>query len=256
MEANPTHEAYSELQEAYDAFNRALFDGSLPSCLLTLQREKATYGYFSSQRFSDRKGRLVDEIAMNPSFFGVVPLVETMQTLAHEMCHLWQAHHGTPGRRRYHNEEWAAKMESIGLMPSSTGQPGGKRTGEHMADYPVPGGRFLAVCEELLTRKFTVSWYDRFPPARPPAPGHYSAVHASMNADLAASALMVSIEVKPTSETMVDGGGEDDAPQPAAVELVNKSNRLKYTCGCKKNVWGKPGLRIQCMECGKEFSCM
>lgn len=28
----PTHEAYSELQQAYDFFNMRLFDGVLPAC--------------------------------------------------------------------------------------------------------------------------------------------------------------------------------------------------------------------------------
>ncbi len=50
------------------------------------------------------------------------------------------------------------------MMPSSTGQPGGKRTGDSVADYPIEGGRFLAVCAELLTQDFRISWYDRFAP--------------------------------------------------------------------------------------------
>lgn len=30
----------------------------------------------------------------------------------------------------------------------------------------------------------------------------------------------------------------------------NRSNRLKYTCsGCGLNVWGKPQLRIKCVDC-------
>ncbi|EAA4127232.1 sprT domain-containing protein, partial [Salmonella enterica subsp. enterica] len=47
----PTQQTYEELQVAYDHFNEALFDGSLPPCLITLQREKKTYGYFSAERF-------------------------------------------------------------------------------------------------------------------------------------------------------------------------------------------------------------
>lgn len=54
-------------------------------------------------------------------------------------------------------------MEIIGLMPSSTGQPGGKRTGDHVADYALSDGQFLAACESLLTADFRLSWYDRFP---------------------------------------------------------------------------------------------
>ena len=161
----PTKEAYGELQQAYDFFNEELFQGELPSCLITLQREKATFGYFSAKRFGSIQGGFTDEIAMNPTYFAAVPLLETMQTLAHEMCHLWQHHFGKPGRVRYHNDEWANKMEAIGLMPSSTGQPGGRRTGDRMADYAIEGGRFLEAAKRLITQDFRISWYDRFGPS-------------------------------------------------------------------------------------------
>ena len=39
---NPTVQAYGELQAAFDYYNRALFGGELPFCLITMQREKRT----------------------------------------------------------------------------------------------------------------------------------------------------------------------------------------------------------------------
>nr|WP_025465377.1 SprT-like domain-containing protein [Acinetobacter baumannii] len=93
-----------------------------------------------------------------------MPLLEVLQTLVHEMVHAWQFHFGKPGRRGYHNKEWADKMEAIGLMPSSTGKPGGARTGEKMADYAIPGGLFMQATDKLLTQDFKISWLDRFPP--------------------------------------------------------------------------------------------
>ena len=92
----PTERTYAELKLAYDTFNARLFDGQLPACLITLQREKRTCGYFSSQRFGTRQGETTDEIALNPEFFAVTPLIETLQTILHEMIHLWQAHFGRP----------------------------------------------------------------------------------------------------------------------------------------------------------------
>lgn len=162
---SPTAQAYAELQAAFDHYNRELFGGELPPCLITMQREKRTYGYFSSERFVHRHDRSkTDEIAINPSYFAVVPLLEVLQTLVHEMVHAWQFHFGKPGRRGYHNKEWADKMEAIGLMPSSTGKPGGARTGEKMADYAIPGGLFMQATDKLLTQDFKISWLDRFPP--------------------------------------------------------------------------------------------
>ncbi|MBE0194169.1 sprT domain-containing protein, partial [Klebsiella michiganensis] len=50
----PTPETYDELQRAYDFFNEKLFSNELPPCLITLQREKRTYGYCSFKRFAGR----------------------------------------------------------------------------------------------------------------------------------------------------------------------------------------------------------
>ena len=50
----PTRETYDQIQQAYDYFNRALFKGELPNCLITLQRRNRTYGYFSGDRFGLR----------------------------------------------------------------------------------------------------------------------------------------------------------------------------------------------------------
>ena len=83
----PTPETYAELQHAYDVFNRSLFGGELPECLITLQRNKNTCGYFSPERFVNRNGQCIDEIAVNPSLFAVTPIIEVMQTLVHEMAH-------------------------------------------------------------------------------------------------------------------------------------------------------------------------
>ena len=240
---SPTTEAYSELQAAFDHFNRALFGGELPRCLITLQREKQTYGYFSHKRFANLDGVKTDEIALNPTYFGVLPLMEVMQTLVHEMTHLWQAHFGTPGRARYHNREWGDKLESVGLMPSHTGQPGGKRSGDHMADYPIDKGRFVRACDELLTQEFKLTWYDRFPTATQVSLGQLSHIHTMA---LSSQAAFLAADKPEVAAALAIQTRE-------AVVTANKSNRDKYTCQCGFNVWGKPGLRIECLVCHSEF---
>lgn len=160
----PTNQVHQALQFAYDFFNRSLFRGELPPCLISLQRKAKTQGYFSFRRFIAEDGRYTDEIALNPEFFGVLPVLDTLSTLVHEMCHLWQQHFGRPGRRGYHNKEWADKMEAIGLMPSDTHKPGGKRTGEHMGDYILEDGLFMQAARNLLKTEFSIHWYDVYPP--------------------------------------------------------------------------------------------
>ena len=131
-------------------FNRALFDGQLPNCLITLQRSKRSYGYFCGDRFGRTDGLVTDEIALNPRYFHVRPVEEVLSTLAHEMVHLWQHHYGKPGRGRYHNREWAQRMKAIGLHPSSTGKEGGQETGDSVGHFIVPGGPFEVAAHELL----------------------------------------------------------------------------------------------------------
>lgn len=252
--ASPTHQTYAELQRAYDHFNRSLFDGQLPPCLITLQREKRSYGYFSAGRFARQDGALTDEIAMNPVYFAVVPLVETMQTLVHEMCHLWQHHFGQPGRGRYHNEQWAARMESIGLMPSSTGKPGGRRTGDHVADYAIEGGAFLRACEQLLTQAFRLSWYDRFPPIDLVRSGQSSMgmrLAATVGGGSVPAASIPAMADLVLAADVAAAGGTGAAPV-----AVNRSNRVKYRCPCAKAVWGKPGLKLICGDCGGGFEAL
>ena len=59
--SKPTRTTYAELQKAYDHFNRSLFKNELPPCLITLQRERSTYGYFSGDRWKNNDGLYTTE---------------------------------------------------------------------------------------------------------------------------------------------------------------------------------------------------
>jgi hypothetical protein len=159
-----TQTKYASFQRAYDVFNVELFQGALPQVLITLQRKSRTLGYFSPDRFAGitdgHKDETIHELAMNPVHFGRGDL-DTLGTLAHEMCHVWQQACGTPPRRCYHDKEWAAKMEEIGLMPSDTAEAGGKRTGQKVSHYILAGGRFKAVAEKLLKAGFRLEYASR-----------------------------------------------------------------------------------------------
>jgi hypothetical protein len=71
------------------------------------------------------------------------------------MAHQWQEQHGKPSRNNYHNKQWAHKMVDIGLIPSNTGEPGGKMTGSSMLDYIEDKGIFFKATKTLTrTHKF------------------------------------------------------------------------------------------------------
>jgi hypothetical protein len=218
-----TAETYRELEMAYEHFKTELFDGELPPVLFTLQRQPNTMGYFSAQRFVRRDdGQMIAEIAVNPEYFAVFPPEEILSTVCHEAVHAWQWAFGTPSRPGYHNSQWADKMEAVGLMPSDTGKPGGKRVGQKMNDYPIQGGRFLAACETLFAKGFRAAWLDRYPPREALAHG------------------------QPQSEHLVAAisGGLIATDRPPAAR-----SRSKFTCPrCRAAAWGKPSLRIRCDE--------
>jgi predicted SprT family Zn-dependent metalloprotease len=158
---DPTRTTYVELTEVYDFFNERLFAGRLPRCLITYQRRRSSYGYFARGRFGTKDGaEVTDEIALNPLHFKARTTEQVLSTLAHEMVHLEQYHFGKPSRGGYHNREWASLMQRIGLMPSDTGQPGGRKTGQRMTHYVVAGEPFEAAVHELISQGFDIRYVD------------------------------------------------------------------------------------------------
>ena len=252
LKDHPTLDFYTLFCKAFEHFNAQLFSNRLPAVIITMQRLNKTMGYFSKDRWSDAKGNTTHEIAINPAYFASHKLIEILQTIVHEQCHLWQEEFGTPSRRTYHNKEWADKMESLGLMPSDTGAPGGKRTGQHMGDYPIPGGAFLQACNSLLKDGFKLNWVDRFPARNPQIymAGQTGISSASppdlsaQEADHGAPELHALVSEIVTNIVVAD---------PEAEPQAKRKNKVKYQCECHNNVWGKPELKLRCEECNQLF---
>ena len=156
-----TEDAYRGFYLAFEWFNAMLFDNKLPDAMITMQRSKRSRGYFSGERFGHRRGtEVVDEIALNGGAPSSIAATRTSsQPWRYEMTHEWQHDFGKPGRRGYHNKEWAAKMRKVGLMPSHTGEPGGQMrnrspTTSSKVDLTIQTGRPQA-------SGFTLDYQDR-----------------------------------------------------------------------------------------------
>lgn len=151
---------HAKLSEAYAFFNARLFGGKLPPCMITLHRKSNARGYYAPDRWQARKDAdtRADELSLNPDTFGSRDDRSILSTLVHEMAHHWQFHFGEPSRNGYHNKSWGNKMKQIGLCPSSTGEPGGKETGQKVSHYILPGGPFDEACTELLAGGFSIDW--------------------------------------------------------------------------------------------------
>lgn len=232
---------YITLSDCYDRLNAALFGSGLGGCVLTFEDKGQHFGYYRPEGFVARDGaKRKDEICLNPRHFLTNSGdLELLQTLAHEMCHQWQEHCGTPSRSNYHNREWAAKMRLIGLVPSSTGKPGGRETGQTMADYPQEGGIFLAAAGAILKDKELITYYKReafrLRASQSVSPGDSSDAESPASLQEAVAAFTVS-----------EGGDGLAAAKP---ERPSKM-KFKYTCPeCQAKAWGKDGLKLICGTC-------
>lgn len=145
---SPSRAQYEAFDRIFEHFNQHLFAGALPPVLLTFSRRRGARGWFAPGLWSDGNSK-VAEIALNPDTFPGRTADEVASTICHEMCHLWQAEFGRPSRRGYHNCEWGDRMEKIGLIPTDTGLPGGRRTGQRVTHFIQEGGSFARVFAEL-----------------------------------------------------------------------------------------------------------
>ncbi|PUB90890.1 MAG: sprT domain-containing protein [gamma proteobacterium symbiont of Ctena orbiculata] len=217
----PTIEAYNDLENAFDFFNEALFvrsfDIRLPHVVITMPRGRGYKGYFRHGGWgkANSNSSQASEIGMHPRFLGSEK--DACATLGHEQCHLAQDtfpdFFGKPGKRGYHNKAFAKLMISVGLMPSSTGRPGGDITGVKMSHYVIPDGPFDRAYNEFIARGHTIRWH--VPYGQEPDTGDV---------------------VAPSEEE----------------QLRDKKRRskTKYSCStCGLNAWAKPCVKIACVTC-------
>lgn len=161
---NTTKALYDTLYAAYEHFNKELFDGKLPPVVLVLHRKRNAHGYYWPQQWANprQRGRktasnTLPEIALNPETMSRDPEA-VLSTLVHEMVHHEQEVFGKPAKSAVHNEQWAEWMDRVGLTPTSTGKPGGKRVGRSVTHMIVKDGPFAKSCAKFLkSKKNTIS---------------------------------------------------------------------------------------------------
>jgi DNA gyrase inhibitor GyrI len=49
-------------------------------------------------------------------------------------------------------------MKEIGLQPSTTGEKGGKETGQTVSHYIIPGGRYAKAYAKMKAKVFQLHW--------------------------------------------------------------------------------------------------
>lgn len=272
---DPTLEMYGDLREAYDFYNRALFDNTLPGAMLTVDGNKARIGgYFAAGEYGKDQSIEADTIALNPRLFTCHTIEHTLSIMVHEQCHQWQHHFGDAPDRPYHNKEYANAMLDRGLMTSSTGRPGGRSCGEKMSHYILTGEAFDTLTKEFITQGFKLRWYNRYPSKTTLQPTPRFSRETKRD-----EAIKLLDQQRETLRSLrdapdgidselveridlgkfIDGATSYEPPETnredkSDTDKKPQKNKVKYTCnGCSTNVWGKPSLRIQCLDCYQPF---
>jgi len=147
-------------------------------------------------------------------------------------------------------------MEALGLMPSETGKPKGRKTGQNMNDYPLKGGLFLDECKNLVVNKaFKIPWFDRWSDPfndveTDPEILEYletsltSELEENTEKDIASLLSTPIVKLMPSLSL-------DILISPTARVTPSKTH---YQCtSCQSNVWGKKGLEMLCIPCNEIF---
>jgi len=147
-----TNEQFCSLDIFFDHYNRELFGDKLGDCMITISRKNGAPGHFSPFSWK-KKGKKevfdIHEISLNPDFLNGKD-EESHAILVREMVNMWQEDFGKPSLcSEYYNIEWAQKMEEIGLIPTSTGKPGGNKTGKRVGHYIDSDGLFMKAFKDL-----------------------------------------------------------------------------------------------------------
>jgi predicted SprT family Zn-dependent metalloprotease len=142
----PTEAQFKAYQAMFDYFNKALFEGKLPACLLNLSRANKSLGFFAPNRWKDANVAedadvsTMHEISLNPDHMSRGHK-DGAGTLVHEMCHLERQITGKKPALPYHDKQWAEMMLKVGLTPYSIDKPG-KMVGNKVTHNIDAGGRF------------------------------------------------------------------------------------------------------------------
>ena len=215
---NQTTEQYQYIYKLYNFYNSELFSGELPEVMITFARNNGASGMFFPNKWKDKKYNPIHEISINPDAISNRNDIDFHQVIVHEMAHLWQFVFGKPSRNGYHNKQWAKKMIEIGLMPTATGSKGGSIIGQNMYDYWLEDGKFVLAFKKLQENNY--------------------------------------LPLEPNNDHLFTKEIKEDGAvvfRPILTAKKNKTKRVKYTCNCGSNLWGKPNLTVFCNVCQTPF---
>jgi len=123
--------AVSQLEHIYNSLNADFFAGELPTPIITVQSKPGTMGHCSVSKIWQRKDDKTYELNIAAEVLNY-PIEETLDTMLHEMVHLYCRQHDIKEVSRggtYHNGKFKALAEQVGLVCVRAGKYGWNTVG-------------------------------------------------------------------------------------------------------------------------------
>ena len=135
--------AVSQLEHIYNALNTDFFQDELPVPIITVQSKPGTYGHCTTSKVWQRKDGGAYELNIAAEVLNY-PIEETLDTMLHEMVHLYCRENGIKEVSRggkYHNKRFKAEAERRGLVCIPCGQYGWNTTpSDNLVEYALSKG--------------------------------------------------------------------------------------------------------------------
>lgn len=135
--------AVGQLEKIYTNLNMDFFQGALPVPIITVQSKPGTFGHCSVAKVWKRKDGETYELNIAAEVLNY-PIEETLDTMMHEMVHLYCRENGIQEVSRggkYHNGKFKEEAEKRGLECYRTGQYGwNTRPTDKLVEYALEKG--------------------------------------------------------------------------------------------------------------------
>lgn len=135
--------AVGQLEKIYNTLNVDFFYSTLPVPIITVQSKPGTFGHCSVSRVWKRKRENTYELNIAAEVLDY-PIEETLDTMLHEMVHLYCREQGIQEVSRggkYHNGKFKEQAERVGLTCYRTDKYGWNTTpGDNLVAYALEKG--------------------------------------------------------------------------------------------------------------------
>ncbi|QDV37719.1 hypothetical protein [Tautonia plasticadhaerens] len=160
----PTIEQFSAYNEAFDYFNKRLFDGRLGPAMLSIARKGRSKGYFTPRKWRNKAGEQVHEIAISPDLIAegldatMAQVVALMgrQLRWQEAIEAGDEKAASTAARGYADARQCEIWLELGLLPM--GKDGGRTRGGWNLDVEVVLECEADMAIEAVPKKAMLPW--------------------------------------------------------------------------------------------------